>query len=89
MVPHPLYSGYVKGSGDYDGQNADYRKALADGKGIHVKEYDNYYLVHWDVRDPDIDPLGHLWHDARHWLVIGIFALVALASFIHENDKNT
>lgn len=79
VVLHPSKVGFRKAIGEPVGQKADYRLAFPDGRGIHVKEYDHYYLIHWDKKDPKIDPLGHLLEDAPHWLaILGIGGLVGI-----------
>jgi hypothetical protein len=75
MVQHPSSEGFTLRLGDFQGQLADYGKALSDGKGIHIREYADKYVVHWDHADPSVDPVGHLIYDAGHWLVIGGIAV--------------
>lgn len=36
---------------------------------LHIREYEDRYLVHMDKVDPRHDPLGHLVHDAPEFLV--------------------
>ncbi len=36
---------------------------------LHIREYEDKYLVHMDKVDPRNDPLGHLLHDAPEFLV--------------------
>ena len=74
-VIHPLKEGFRRSIGEPSGQLADYRLTLADNKSIHIREYNKYYLVHWDAVDPEVDFIGHLINDASHWLI----ALAALA----------
>ena len=58
---------------DDDGQIEDYGYALDDGKGIHLKVYrEGFYRIHWDAKDPNKNPLGHLVHDAPKYLVAGL-----------------
>ena len=76
---------------DYDGQDADYGFPLDDGTGVHVKEYGDHYMVHWDRRDPRADPLGHLYKDSPKWLVFGVVVGIAAAGGIylwHRHGKS-
>lgn len=36
---------------------------------LHIREYEDKYLVHMDKVDPRNDPMGHLIHDAPEFLV--------------------
>ena len=36
---------------------------------LHIREYDDKFLVHNDRIDPRIDPVGHLVHDAPEVLI--------------------
>ena len=75
---------------DGDGQKANYGMSLPDKRRIHVKIYDDHYKVHWDKRDPKEDPLGHLYHDAPHWLVVLIMGLTVVgvgAYIVYEYKK--
>lgn len=76
--------------GEPRGQLRDYEYTLPDGRRIHVREFNNYYEVHWDYVSPKIDPIGHLVLDAPHWLklisVLGM-ALIGLALAKNEKDR--
>lgn len=68
---------------DSDGQKENYRISLPDGKGIHIKEYENTFKVHWDKSDPRTDPIGHLLKDAPHHIpTIGVGILLIAAAYI-------
>ena len=90
-VPHPLEAGFREGLGDPVGQKANYRLALFDGRGLHVKEYDNYYLIHWDRWDPSIYPLRHIFEDAPHLLpvlgVLGILTTISVGALVDTVAK--
>ena len=50
--------------GQKNGANKQYRYG-----NLHIREYDDKFLVHTDKVDPREDPLGHLIHDAPEFLV--------------------
>jgi hypothetical protein len=50
--------------GKTNGANKQYRYG-----NLHIREYDDKYLVHQDKIDPRENPLGHLIHDAPEVLV--------------------
>lgn len=69
-IVHPKNSGYkISSMGSPKGQSIDYRKSLADNRGLHIREYENKYKIHWDEKDPRENPLVHLKKDSPEWLV--------------------
>ena len=50
--------------GQKNGANKQYRYG-----NLHIREYDDKFLVHTDKVDPRENPLGHLIHDAPEVLV--------------------
>lgn len=86
MVP-PLPNYFTSRPADASGQIDDYGVGLEDGKGIHVKQFENCWTIHWDKKDPNQDPLGHLYHDAPHWLaILGIGILVAGVGYFASKE---
>jgi len=59
---------------------------------LHIREYDDKYLVHMDKVDPREDPVGHLIRDAPEILIgvaSGFIAGKNIASRIYKLQKNT
>jgi len=57
---------------------------------LHIREYDDKFLVHTDKIDPRINPLGHLVHDAPEVLIgiaCGIFSGVHTAKKFSNSNK--
>ena len=58
---------------------------------LHIREYDDKFLVHTDKVDPRVNPLGHLVYDAPEVLIgiaCGIFTGVNTAKkFSNKNSK--
>ncbi len=52
------------------GKIADYEITLKDGRRIHILEFEDYYLIHWDRASPYVDPIKHLKEDAPHWYAV-------------------
>lgn len=44
---------------------------------LHIREYEDYYVVHMDKIDPKRDPIGHLLTDAPEYLAAIIAGLKA------------
>jgi len=68
-VPKELRQFMIQGAeetnlGQKNGATHQYRY----GK-LHIREYDDKYLLHTDKFDPRENPLGHLIHDAPEVLV--------------------
>lgn len=58
---------------------------------LHIREYDNKYLVHTDKVDPRNDPLGHLVIDAPEVLIglaCAIFGGSSVAKNIFKNNNS-
>ena len=73
--------------GHKNGANKQYRFG-----NLHIREYDDKYLVHTDKFDPRKDPLRHLVYDAPEVLVGLACAAIGgekIASYIYKNNKNS
>ena len=64
-VSHPRDSGFYPSTGERI-CTAHWRKRLYDNKGLHVCEFADHYLIHWDWIDPSANWIGHLILDAPH-----------------------
>jgi hypothetical protein len=60
-----------------EGQAADYRLVLADGAGLHVKDFGTHYEAHIDEVHPEVNAVEHLRRDAPGVFVVGGAALGA------------
>ena len=57
---------------------------------LHIREYDDKFLVHTDKIDPRINPLGHLVYDAPEILIglaCGIFTGINFAKNFSKNNS--
>ncbi len=71
--------------GQKNGANKQYRLG-----NLHIREYNDKFLVHTDRVDPRKDPLGHLIHDAPEVLVglaCAAFGGSKVASSIFKNNN--
>ncbi len=60
---------------------------------LHIREYDDKFLVHTDKIDPRKDPIGHLIHDAPE-ILIGLACAIFAGSqitkkFLNKKSKRT
>ena len=69
-LPHPRDCGFVRTLGSPKGQRADWELILPDGRRVHVLEFEDTYLIHWDEVSPLVDPINHLRKDAPKWYVL-------------------
>ena len=59
---------------------------------LHIREYDDKFLVHMDKVDPRENPLGHLVLDSPEILIGLASAAIGggkIASYIYKNQKNS
>jgi hypothetical protein len=58
---------------------------------LHIREYEDKYLLHMDKADPRKDPLGHLLYDAPEFLIgiaSGFLGGKKIASELYNMQKN-
>lgn len=73
--------------GQKNGANTQYRYG-----NLHIREYDDKYLIHADKIDPRKNPIGHLLFDAPEVLVGLASAVIGggkIASQINRMQKNS
>jgi hypothetical protein len=72
------------------GQKNGAKKQFRYGN-LHIREYDDKFLVHTDRIDPRKDPLGHLIYDAPEvlmGLVCSIVGSEIAKKFLNNNKAN-
>ncbi len=67
--------------GEKKGSKTQYRRG-----NWHIREYDNYYSVHYDKIDPRSDPFGHILVDASKYFP-SIMMLSALSDYLISREK--
>ena len=58
---------------------------------LHIREYDDKFLVHTDKVDPRVNPIGHLVYDAPEVLIgiaCGIFTGLTTATKTSNKNSN-
>lgn len=61
---HPLKAGFrIDRYGIPKGERRNYRICLRNGKSIHIREYKDYYGIHWDRYDPNRSLIRHAIFD--------------------------
>ena len=59
---------------------------------LHIREYNDKFLVHMDKVDPRENPIGHLVQDSPE-ILIGLASAaiggIKVASYIYKNQKNS
>ncbi len=90
-VPKEIRQFMITGAAESNlGQKNGAKKQYRYGN-LHIREYDDKYLVHTDKVDPRRDPLGHLIHDAPEFLVglaCAIFGGKKIADAISQNSNS-
>ena len=91
VVPKELREFMLDGAeetflGKKNGANKQYRYG-----NLHIREYDDKFLIHTDKIDPRKDPLGHLVFDAPEVLVglaCGFFGGLQIGKLLFNNNKS-
>jgi len=93
VVPKELREFMLEGAEEtFLGQKNGAKKQYRYGN-LHIREYDDKFLIHTDKIDPRKDPLGHLFYDAPEVLagmVCAIFGgLQVKKSLINNKSKKS
>ena len=87
LRPFMLENAEETSLGQKNGAKKQYRYG-----NLHIREYDDKFLVHMDKVDPRKNPLGHLVFDAPEVLIGLACAAISggkTASHIFKNQKNS
>lgn len=91
-VPRELREFMLDGAEEtFLGQKNGARKQYRYGN-LHIREYDDKFLVHTDKIDPRQDPLGHLVKDAPEFLIglaCGIFGSTQVAKTLKKKPARS
>jgi hypothetical protein len=80
-IPHPFALGFEQSLGEPHGQVADFRAALPDGRGLHIRDMITSWAVHWDRVFPSLERwVDHLREDSPGWFGAFILSLVLAAA---------
>ncbi|MGC8572968.1 MAG: hypothetical protein C0171_00505 [Caldisphaera sp.] len=82
----PKTKGYKRSLGEYNGEKLDWRKTLIDGSCIHIREYNDYYIIHRDRVNPDDNLLKHIALDSLKSLPL-ILPFVIPIILLRYNQK--
>ena len=87
VVPKELREFMLKGAEEtFLGQKNGAKKQYRYGN-LHIREYDDKFLVHNDKIDPRKDPIGHLVYDAPE-VLIGLACAIFGGSEITKKIMN-
>lgn len=91
-VPKELREFMLDGAEEtFLGQKNGAKKQYRYGN-LHIREYDDKFLVHTDKIDPRKDPMGHLVKDAPEFLIglaCGIFGGTHVAKMLKKKPKSS
>jgi len=91
VVPKELREFMLEGAKEtFLGQKNGAKKQYRYGN-LHIREYDDKFLVHTDKIDPRKDPLGHLLFDSPEVVVGLAFALFGgwqIGKLLLKNNKS-
>ena len=91
VVPKELREFMLEGAeetllGKKNGAKKQYRYG-----NLHIREYDDKFLIHTDKIDPRKDPLGHLFYDAPEvlaGLACAVFGGLQVGKSLINNNKS-
>jgi len=90
-VPKELREFMLEGAEEtFLGQKNGAKKQYRYGN-LHIREYDDKFLIHTDKIDPRKDPLGHLFYDAPEVLAeltCAVFGGLQVGKSLINNNKS-